>query len=65
MVSFLLDLYTGIAWDEFQAAGSTVSGFRETRAMTVAKIQPGDLLLCYLAGVMRWVGALEVKGSAP
>jgi hypothetical protein len=25
-----------------------------------AKVQPGDILLCYLTGVMRWVGALEV-----
>ena len=64
MVSYWLDLFTGTTWDEFQAAGSTVSGFRETRAATVAKIQPGDILLCYLTGVMRWVGALEVLGPA-
>lgn len=63
MVSYWLDLFTGTTWEEFQAAGSTVSGFRETRAATVAKIRPGDILLCYLTGVMRWVGALEVVGS--
>jgi len=28
------------------------------------KIQPGDILLCYLTGVMRWVGALEVQGRS-
>lgn len=27
-------------------------------------IQPGDILLCYLTGVMRWVGALEVLGQS-
>ena len=26
------------------------------------RIKPGDVLLCYLTGVMRWVGALEVVG---
>lgn len=64
MVSYWLDLFTGTTWAEFQAAGGTVSGFRETRATTVARIQPGDILLCYLTGVMRWVGALEVLGPA-
>ena len=27
-------------------------------------IQNGDVLLCYLTGVMRWVGALEVTGQS-
>jgi hypothetical protein len=62
MVSYWLDLFTGTTWEEFQAAGATISGFRGTKAATVAKIQKGDILLCYLTGVMRWVGALEVVG---
>lgn len=28
------------------------------------KVMPGDVLLCYLTGVMRWVGALEVLGPS-
>jgi hypothetical protein len=31
---------------------------------TVALIQPGDILLCYLTGVMRWVGVLRVLGPS-
>ena len=27
-------------------------------------VQPGDIFLCYLTGVMRWVGALEVVGPS-
>lgn len=51
-------------------AGAKVSGFRESRWTTVQKIKPGDYLLCYLTGVMRFIGALEVistpfKDSAP
>lgn len=28
------------------------------------QIQPGDILLCYVTGVMRWVGALKVIGPS-
>jgi hypothetical protein len=30
----------------------------------VERIKPGDILLCYLTGVMRWVGGLEVIGPS-
>jgi hypothetical protein len=30
----------------------------------VERIKPGDILLCYLTGVMRWVGSLEVQGRS-
>lgn len=59
-MNYWLDLFTGTTWDEFQKAGSRISGFRNRMRNTAAKIQPGDIFLCYLTGVMRWVGALEV-----
>ena len=62
-MSYWLNLFTGTTWDEFQQAGATVSGFRHRMRNTVAQIQPGDILLCYMTGVMRWVGALEVVGA--
>src|SRR5262245_23646904 len=63
-MSFWLDLFTGVTWREFRDAGGTVSGFRPTRRSLVQRIEPGDILLCYLTGVMRWVGALEVVGPS-
>ncbi len=68
--SYWLDLFTGITWQEFLDAGAKVSGFRESRWKTVQKIQPGDYLLCYLTGISRFVGVLEVvskpyKDSSP
>jgi hypothetical protein len=30
----------------------------------VKRIKPGDYLLCYLTGVSRWIGLLEVTGSS-
>lgn len=62
--SYWLDLFTGATWSEFKAAGCRVSGFRESRWSTAQKIKSGDYLLCYLTGISRFVGILEVIGSA-
>jgi hypothetical protein len=61
-MNYWLDLFTGTTWGEFRNAGANVSGFREPKRRTAKGIKPGDILLCYLTGVMRWVGALEVAG---
>lgn len=60
--SYWLDLFTGTTWEEFLAAGGDVTGFRESRWTTVQRIKPGDYLLCYLTGISRFVGVLEVSG---
>lgn len=62
-MNYWLDLFTGTTWNEFQKSGASISGFSHRMRKTVKKIQPGDILLCYLTGVMRWVGALEVIGQ--
>lgn len=61
-MNYWLDLFTGTTWREFRESGANVSGFRERRRKMVERIRPGDILLCYLTGVMRWVGSLEVVG---
>ncbi|HEX6818529.1 MAG TPA: EVE domain-containing protein [Ktedonobacterales bacterium] len=58
--TYWLDLFTWATWQEFRADGGTVSGFRENRWNTVQQVKPGDYLLCYLTGVSRWIGVLEV-----
>ena len=63
-MDYWLDLFTGKTWKEFRDSGANISGFRERRRKTVQSIKPGDILLCYLTGVMRWVGALEVIGQS-
>jgi predicted RecB family nuclease len=62
--SYWLDLFTATTWMEFRAAGARITGFRPRMRNTVAQIRKGDILLCYLTGVMRWVGALEVVGPS-
>ena len=61
--NYWLDLFTPQTWEEFRRAGSSVSGFRESRWTSVQKIQKGDYFLCYLTGVSRWVGILEVTST--
>ena len=61
-MNYWLDLFTGTTWEEFRKAGANISGFRERMRKTARRVRPGDVFLCYLTGVMRWVGALEVGG---
>ena len=59
-----LNLFSYKTWTEFLNAGGDVTGFREGRWTTVQRIRPGDLMLCYLTGISRWIGLLEVTGPA-
>jgi hypothetical protein len=63
-MTYWLDLFTGATWEQFKKAGSTVTGFRQTQRGALQRVKPGDIFLCYLTGVMRWVGALEVVGPS-
>jgi hypothetical protein len=58
--NYWLALYTGTTWQEFLVAGAQTTGFREGRWSTVQKIKLGDYLICYVSGISRWIGILEV-----
>ena len=61
--SYYLDLFTGKTWEEFKKNGAKVSGFRRTRHKRAKTIKPGDYLLCYITGLSRFIGVLEVKSE--
>jgi predicted RNA-binding protein len=61
--TYWLSLFNATTWKEFQDAGAEVMGFPETRQNTVKRIRTGDYLLCYLAGVSRWIAVLEVTSD--
>src|SRR5437660_1864596 len=63
-MNYWLDLFTGTTWNEFRQAGAHITGFRATTRGVSKAVKPGDIFLCYLTGVMRWVGALEVLGPS-
>jgi len=60
---YWLDLFTGKSWEEFIKSGASISGFRERRRAMAKQIQPGDYLLCYMTGISRFIGVLEVKST--
>ena len=67
---YWLNLFTGGTWDAFRNSGATTCGFTRRWRRAAEAIQVGDILVCYLTGVMRWVGVLEVtrglhEGSGP
>jgi hypothetical protein len=61
--NYWLDLFTAVTWQEFLDAGGKVSGFREARWSALQKVKPGDYFLCYLTGISRWIGLLEVTSD--
>jgi len=61
---YWLDLFTGKTWEEFLASGAKVSGFRVHRSGIAKKIQPGDYFICYLTGISRFVGVIEVMSKS-
>lgn len=62
--NYWLNPFTATTWQEFLVAGGTISGFSQNRQETARRIQTDDILLCYLADAMRWVGALQVIGPS-
>ena len=59
-----LDLFTGKTWEEFLRNGANVSGFKERRRNIARRIHPGDYLICYLTGLSRFIGVLEVLSES-
>ena len=61
---YWLDLFTGKTWEEFLKNGAKISGFRESREKIAQEIKPGDYFICYLTGVSRIIGILEVASES-
>jgi predicted RNA-binding protein len=58
------DVFTGKTWEEFLKNGASVSGFRERSDNVAKRIHPGDYFICYLTGLSRFVGVLEVLSDS-
>ena len=60
---YWLALFTGTTWEEFLEYGAKTMGFKETKKKSVQKISPGDYLICYVSGISRFIGVLEVSSK--
>jgi hypothetical protein len=59
-MQFFLDHFTTDTWKAFQDHGSTVSGYPVSAKGRASRVRVGDIFVCYLVGLSRWSGALEV-----
>lgn len=60
---YWLSLFTGTTWEEFLNHGAKTMGFKETKKNSVSKISKGDYLICYVSGISRIIGILEVTSE--
>ena len=63
MINYWLDLFTGKTWEEFLNSGGSISGFRKNRYNIAKKVKVGDYLICYLTGISRFIGVLEIESN--
>jgi hypothetical protein len=61
--AYWVQVFTPKTWQRFIGAGANVTGFRERRWNHIQKIKAGDRILCYLTGISKWIGVLEVQSE--
>jgi predicted RNA-binding protein len=61
--NYWLNTFRPETWQEFLDSGAQITGFNKHRQHSIQSIQISDYLLCYMAGVSRWVGILEVTSK--
>ncbi len=60
---YWLDTFNEETWAEFEAAGSSISGFPAKRENTVNLLEEGDILVCYVTGKKVFNAVLKVVGK--
>lgn len=61
---YYLALFSEQSWQEFRVHGGTVYGTTKNKQTRAAKLEPGDLLICYISKRKVFAGVLRVIGSA-
>jgi len=59
-MAYYIDLFSPETYEAFKRSPRDVSGFRIRHKGMAGRINPGDVLVCYMTRVSRWFGALEV-----
>lgn len=58
-MAYYVDLFSPETYEAFGRSDRTVSGFSPRQRM-VDRVRTGDKFVCYMTGLSRWVGILEV-----
>src|SRR5262249_50791087 len=59
-MAYYIDLFSPETYDAFKRSARDISGFRLRHKRMADRITSGDMLICYMTRLSRWVGALEV-----
>ena len=61
VMAYFIDLFSPETYEAFKDSARDISGFRLRHKRMAERISSGDILICYMTRLSRWVGALEVK----
>ena len=62
-MAYYLNLFSPETYEAFGRSDRTVSGFRRRQRHAASRIKPGDIFVCYLTKLSRWIGLLEVSAG--
>lgn len=62
-MKYLIDLFSPETYQAFTNSNRAISGFRKRQENTAKKLKVGDLLICYVTKLSRFVGVLEITSK--
>jgi len=62
-MAYYLDLFSPETYEAFLKSSQDISGFRIRQLKAAKRIYPGDILICYMTKLSRWMGLLEVTSE--
>ncbi len=62
-MKYYIDLFSPETHQAYSVSDRTITGFRPRHKRMAERISIGDVLICYVTRVSRWVGLLEVKSE--
>ena len=62
-MAYYLNLFSPETYTAFEQSDRIVSGFRRRQRPAASRIRRGDIFVCYLTKLSRWIGLLEVEAG--
>lgn len=63
-MNYYIDLFSPETFESFSKSQRDISGFRERHRNIASRIEVGDIFICYMTKLSRWVGALEITSTS-
>ena len=63
-MTYYLNLFSPETYEAFSQSTRDLSGFRIRQRNVASRVKPGDIFVCYMTKLSRWVGLLEVTSPS-